>query len=78
MEENTASAILKIIREETGYLGEIIDATRLDTLVADSLEFLSLVCAIENAFHFKIPDKRYTEVQTVGDLCGFVPDYVPS
>jgi acyl carrier protein len=68
----------EIIRQETGYSGAFNQSTRLDSLVADSLEFLSLVLAIENAFHFKVPDKKYTEVQTVGDLCSLVPDFVPN
>ena len=78
MEANPAQQLLALIRDETGYSGDISQATRLDSLVADSLEFLSLVCAVENAFNFKIPDKRYAEVQTVGDLCSCVPDYVSS
>ncbi len=68
----------KIIRDETGYSGEITAATRIDSLVTDSLDFLSLVLAIEPAFDFKIPDKRYTEVQTVGDLRSFVTNHVSS
>lgn len=78
MAPDTFEQFLALIREETGHSGEINQATRLDSLVKDSLEFLSLVCAAENAFHFKVPDKRYAEVQTVGDLCSFVPDYVPN
>lgn len=77
MEANPSKQFLALIREETGHSGDINQATRLDSLVKDSLEFLSLVCAAENAFNFKIPDKRYAEVQTVGDLCSFVPDHVP-
>jgi acyl carrier protein len=84
MEANTSKQLLTLIREETGHPGEINQATRLDSLVKDSLEFLSLICAVENAFDFKIPDKRYAEVQTVGDLCNYAfcagvsSDYAPS
>ena len=66
----------EVIRQETGC-GELDDSTRLDSLVADSLEFLSLVSAIENAFGIKIPDSKYTEVHTVGDLHSLI-DYVPN
>ena len=68
--------LIKVITEETGAACAINLDTRIDSLVADSLEFLSLICAVENAFHFKIPDEKYMEVQTIGDLCSFVPDYV--
>jgi len=68
--------LIKVIAEETGAVSSINLDTRLDSLVADSLEFLSLICAVENAFHFKVPDKKYMEIQTVGDLCGFVPEYI--
>lgn len=78
MEADTAHKLLiEVVEEETGASG--IDlSTRLDSLVKDSLEFLSLVAAVENAFRFKVPDKKYMEVQTVGDLCSFVPDHVPN
>lgn len=76
--DSTGMTIEEVIREETGFSGELNPSTRLDSLVADSLEFLSLVSAIENAFHFKVPDRKYAEVQTVGDLYSLVPDYVPN
>lgn len=69
--------LIKVIEEETGKVGVHLE-TRLDSLVEDSLEFLSLVAAVENAFGFRIPDKRYAEVQIVGDLHFFATDYVPS
>lgn len=73
---DTAS-LIKVIEEETDASGVSLE-TRLDSIVKDSLEFLCVVQAVENAFGFKIPDKKYTEVQTVGDLCSLIPDYVPS
>jgi len=79
VEAHPPEQLLTVIAQETGAkASDILASTRLDSLVADSLEFLSLVSAVENAFNFKIPDKRYTEVQTVGDLCSLIPDHVPS
>jgi len=72
-----AASLIKVIEKETGATGVNL-STRLDSLVTDSLEFLSLVSAVENAFAFKVPDRKYQEVQTVGDLCSFVPDHVSS
>jgi acyl carrier protein len=69
------TGLIAIIEQETGASGVSL-STRLDSLVEDSLEFLSLICAVESAFNFKVPDKKYAEVQTVGDLCGYIPDYV--
>lgn len=77
VETNTAQQLLKVIENETGA-AEVPFSTRIDALVDDSLEFLSLVCAVENAFGFKIPDKQYAEVQTVEDLLSFIPDHIPS
>ncbi len=67
--------LIEVIERETGVEG-ISLATRLDSLVADSLEFLSLIVAVEGAFAFKIPDEKYMEVQIVGDLHNFIHDYV--
>ncbi len=80
MEENCLERILiekliKVIEQETGT-ANISLSTRLDLLVEDSLEFLSLVAAIENAFNFKIPDEKYVEVQTVADLLSFTTNHV--
>lgn len=67
--------LIRMIEDETGAT-EVRIHTRIDTIVEDSLEFLDLICTLETAFHFKIPDKRYMEVQTVGDLCSFAADHV--
>jgi len=80
VEENCLERILiekliKVIEQETGT-ANISLSTRLDLLVEDSLEFLSLVAAIENAFNFKIPDEKYVEVQTVADLLSFTTNHV--
>lgn len=60
--------LIQLIAEETGHPAESIDpTTRIDSLVADSLEMLSLVTAFENRYG-KFPDAWIVKIQTVNDL----------
>jgi acyl carrier protein len=54
-----------VIKLETGRL-DIDSGTRLSDLVTDSLEYLSLIGAVENELGIKLGD--LSAVDTVGDL----------
>lgn len=48
------------------------DTVILRDLNLDSLELVSLVCAVEDEFDVEIPDKDIKKIITVGDLISFI------
>ncbi len=44
----------------------------LRDLNINSLELISLICAIEDAFEIEIPDKEIRKIITIGDLIAFI------
>jgi acyl carrier protein len=54
-----------VIKCETGRQ-DVFSGTRLAELVTDSLEYVSLISAVENELGVKLGD--LSEVETVGDL----------
>jgi acyl carrier protein len=50
----------------------ISDATIIDDLAADSLEFTQAVMEVEAAFDIEISDKHIDALMTVGDLVALI------
>ena len=64
--------VLDIIRKEMGVAPErILPESRLDGL-GDSLDWLSLLCAVEAEFDIEITSEQSESLDTVGDLIRFV------
>lgn len=58
--------ICEVIERETGQA--VTEATPLEDLNTDSLEFMDLLLAISNETGKTIPDNRLGELHTVGDI----------
>jgi len=58
--------LLKLVAEETGKKPELDDS--LESLGIDSLDFVSLMQAVENKFGMVIPPEQYTNIDTVRDI----------
>jgi len=59
--------LLALIQQETGKTGVELDAD-LDSLGIDSLDFVSLMQAIEEKFKVEIPVESYGQITTVRDI----------
>ena len=69
-------AVLEIVSAETGVpVAALTRATRMDTLIEDSLEFLSLITAVRAKFG-EFPDAWVAHVNTVGDLIDLVESLI--
>jgi acyl carrier protein len=55
------------IAENTGY-ASVDPSCRIDQLVSDSLEFLSMMLDIQTKFNKLIPDEIYPKLKTVADI----------
>lgn len=65
--------IKKIVGEKLNFQGNLEEKTEfLKDLQADSLDLLSIVMAVEDAFGVKIPDEDLPQLRTVGDAIDYV------
>lgn len=65
--------IKKIVGEKLNFQGNLEEKTEfLKDLQADSLDLLSIVMAVEDAFGVKIPDEDLPRLKTVGDAIDYV------
>lgn len=65
----------KTINETVGFNKEI--ALEMDTIISrdlklNSLEIVSLVCAVEDEFDIEIDDKDIKSIVTIGDLIKYI------
>lgn len=62
--------VCEMLREQLGILDSkvIQPDDRLDTLGADSLDFVEIIMLVENEFKIDIPDPTASEIETVGQL----------
>ena len=58
--------ILEVIERETGQ--QVTEATPLEDLNADSLEFMDLLLAISNETGMAVPDGQLGKLHVVGDI----------
>jgi acyl carrier protein len=63
----------EIIRQETGYTGDITEDMRLvEDIGADSLRLMTIVTAAEAAFGIAIPDQALLEMKSVGNAVDYI------
>ncbi|MCR4428471.1 MAG: acyl carrier protein [Caldiserica bacterium] len=71
--EQVFEVIKKIVSEKLNVQGSLEEKTEfLKDLQADSLDLLSIVMAVEDAFGVKIPDEDLPQLRTVGDAIDYV------
>lgn len=70
----TEELVSSTIAAETGKPGPFSWVTSLDEFGLDSLEFVSLVQALEAAFDIKIPDTSVIRMNTVGDIIKIIEE----
>lgn len=69
--------LIHLIADETCSSVSDLDAsTRLDSVVADSLEMVSLLMEVQNQFGVKVTDEQITRIQTIEDLYDAIHDHV--
>lgn len=65
--------IAEIVKEQLNTETEITEATSFkDDLGADSLDIFELVMALEEEFGVEIPSEDLENVNTVGDVIGYL------
>jgi acyl carrier protein len=65
--------IAQIVREKLSYKGDLSEETRfLEDLNADSLDLLSVVMEVEDAFGIKVPDEDLPQLRSLGDALEYV------
>lgn len=58
--------LLALVKEETGKEAELDSS--IESLGVDSLEFISLMQAVELKFGVKIPDQEFANLNTLRDI----------
>jgi acyl carrier protein len=66
--------VKEIIVEQLGVNEEevIAEASFIDDLVADSLDIVELVMAMEEEFDLEIPDEDAEKIQTIQDAISYI------
>ena len=68
----TRERVHEIVREETGYRGDITDETTWDNLGADSLDTVELIMQLEDNFAIDIPDELAESWENVGQAIAYL------
>ena len=72
---DTMKKIKEIIAQQTGVdEDEIKENTTIEDLMADSLDTIEMLMAIEDSFDIDIPDEDAKTLQSVGGLCAYIDD----
>ena len=61
---------LDVVEQETGCTVTL--ETRIKEVVKDSLEFVSLIGAVEDKFDLKVGSEKLAKLTTIGDLYAIV------
>lgn len=70
---DTIEKIKEIIAQQTGIDKEAITAeTTLDDVMADSLDVIEMLMAVEDSFDIDIPDSDAKKLQSIGGLCDYI------
>ena len=66
--------VSKIVVEQLGVSRDevVADASFIDDLGADSLDFVELVMAMEEEFDIEIPDEDAEKIQTIGAAIAYL------
>ena len=76
--EEILEKVKGIIIEQLGVTDTAVtmEASFIDDLVADSLDIVELIMAIEEEFDIEIPDSDAEKVVTVGDVVDYIKENV--
>ncbi|MEL6413145.1 MAG: acyl carrier protein [Bacteroidota bacterium] len=76
---DTQTEVIKIVADKLGAVAaEVTPETRfVDDLGADSLDYVELVMALEEAFNVAIPDEAVEEIQTIGQVVAYLEANTP-
>ena len=70
---DTIEKIKEIIAQQTGVDEDALRAdTTIEDLMADSLDTIEMLMAIEDSFDIDIPDEDAKTLQSVGELCEYI------
>ena len=70
---DTIEKIKEIIAQQTGIDEDAIRAdTTIEDIMADSLDTIEMLMAIEDFFDIDIPDEDAKNLQSVGELCNYI------
>ena len=70
---DTMKKIKEIIAQQTGIDEDAIkENTTIEDIMADSLDTIEMLMAIEDGFDIDIPDEEVKNIQSVGELCGYI------
>jgi acyl carrier protein len=70
---DTIEKIKEIIAQQTGVDEDAVRAdTTIEDLMADSLDTIEMLMAIEDSFDIDIPDEDAKALQSVGELCEYI------
>ena len=73
----TREALLGLFRDTATEVVErdlrnVVESTRIDELVIDSLGMLEILGSMERRLHIQLPDESLTDLRTVRDLLDVV------
>ena len=70
---DTIEKIKEIIAQQTGIDQDTIkEDTTIEDIMADSLDTIEMLMAIEDSFDIDIPDEDAKTLQSVGELCNYI------
>jgi len=68
--EQLKKLIVELLEVEEGKV--VPEASFVDDFAADSLDFIELITAVEEAFKIEIPDEDASKMQTVEDAVNYI------
>ncbi len=76
---DTMEKIKEIIAQQTGIDKDSLDEnTTMDDIMADSLDTIEMLMAIEDSFDIDIPDSDAKTLDSIGVLCSYIDDRLMS
>ncbi len=70
---DTMQKIKEIIAQQTGIDEDAIrQSTTIEDIMADSLDTIEMLMAIEDGFDIDIPDQEVKDIQNIGELCNYI------
>ncbi len=72
---DTIEKIKEIIAQQTGIDEDAVkENTTIEDVMADSLDTIEMLMAIEDSFDIDIPDEDAKNLQSVGELCAYIDE----
>ena len=72
---DTMKKIKEIIAQQTGIDEDAVkENITIEDVMADSLDTIEMLMAIEDSFDIDIPDEDAKNLQSVGELCAYIDE----